>query len=243
SINAPIGSSLINADGNITIEGTGSGDITLFNSDGMIKLDSSGNVELISKDVLTLNGQVITFDGDVAYDIESPETASEPSAIQPPTIGRVGSFNLTGGSVTAPSQDIKLRYNYQDGEGVVEAPYTITLSDGSQLRGKLDGSGSATHAGMPPGQFTVQYGEDSRKYTPSEITTPNPLYGKITPQAAIAMVKSGDISLLDDASGIAAGAGDWLWGTLQGDFNESPSTSQIVVGTLISMIPLSLQSK
>ncbi|RZG10520.1 hypothetical protein EXT47_23760, partial [Pseudoalteromonas sp. CO342X] len=28
------------------------------------------------------------------------------------------------------------------------------------------------------------------------------------------------------------------WGTLQGDFNQNPSTSQIVVGTLISMIPI-----
>lgn len=30
---------------------------------------------------------------------------------------------------------------------------------------------------------------------------------------------------------------DWLWGVLQGDFNEDQSTGQIVVGTVISMIP------
>lgn len=30
---------------------------------------------------------------------------------------------------------------------------------------------------------------------------------------------------------------DWLWGSLQGDFNEDPSAGQIVVGTVISMIP------
>jgi hypothetical protein len=30
---------------------------------------------------------------------------------------------------------------------------------------------------------------------------------------------------------------DWFWGVLQGDFAEDPTTSQIVVGTVISMIP------
>lgn len=31
--------------------------------------------------------------------------------------------------------------------------------------------------------------------------------------------------------------GKWLWGALQGDFNKSPTTGQIVTGGLISMIP------
>ncbi|MCP4989815.1 MAG: type IV secretion protein Rhs, partial [Colwellia sp.] len=157
SINAPIGSSLINADGNITIEGTGSGDITLFNSDGMIKLDSSGNVELIGKDVLTLNGQVITFDGDVAYDIESPETASEPSAIQPPTIGRVGSFNLSGGSVnnsSAPS--LELEYFYDNGEPVEDINYEVIDNEGAVHTGTLQ-SGLATLAGLPLGMCEIYY--------------------------------------------------------------------------------------
>lgn len=36
---------------------------------------------------------------------------------------------------------------------------------------------------------------------------------------------------------VAEGAG-WLWGALQGDFNKSPTTGQIVTGGLISMIPI-----
>ncbi|MBU2894370.1 hypothetical protein KO495_13730 [Colwellia sp. D2M02] len=238
SISAPQGSTLINTDGNISIEGTGSGDITLFNQNGMIKLDSSGNVELIGSDMLTLDGQMIIFDGSVEYDIESPISASEPSAIQPPTIGRVANFSVAGASLTAPTQDIELEYSYQDGDPVQNAPYTLILKDGTELTGTLDTSGKATLSGMPPGQFTVQYGEDARDYAPIENTTPNPLYGQITPKAAIEMVESGDTSLLSDAADIAAGAGDWLWGTLQGDFNKNPSTSQIVVGTIISMIPV-----
>jgi hypothetical protein len=33
-------------------------------------------------------------------------------------------------------------------------------------------------------------------------------------------------------------AGEWLWETIQGDFNEQQTTGQIVAGTVISMIPL-----
>ncbi|WP_368545051.1 hypothetical protein [Enterobacter soli] len=33
-------------------------------------------------------------------------------------------------------------------------------------------------------------------------------------------------------------AGEWIWETIQGDFNESQTTGQVVTGTLISMIPL-----
>ncbi|GAA0824238.1 hypothetical protein GCM10009111_34870 [Colwellia asteriadis] len=238
SITAPVGSTLLNADGDIRIEGTGSGDIILFNEGGMIKLDSGGNVELIGSDVLTLSGQVVTLDGEVAYDIESPVSASAPSAAQPPAITRVSSFNLTKYGTTPPAQDIELEYIYQDGEPVQEAPYTLILNDGTTIEGTLDTSGKANLSGMPPGQYTVQYGEDARDYTPIENTTPNPLYGQITPKAAIEMVESGDTSLLSEAGAIAAGAGDWLWGTLQGDFNKNPSTSQIVVGTIISMIPV-----
>lgn len=33
-------------------------------------------------------------------------------------------------------------------------------------------------------------------------------------------------------------AGQWIWETLQGDFNDNPSTAQVVTGTVISMVPL-----
>ncbi|MTH48949.1 hypothetical protein [Intestinirhabdus alba] len=33
-------------------------------------------------------------------------------------------------------------------------------------------------------------------------------------------------------------AGEWIWETIQGDFNENQTTGQVVTGTLISMIPL-----
>lgn len=32
--------------------------------------------------------------------------------------------------------------------------------------------------------------------------------------------------------------GQWIWETIQGDFNDNQSTGQVVTGTVISMIPL-----
>ena len=31
---------------------------------------------------------------------------------------------------------------------------------------------------------------------------------------------------------------DWFWGVLQGDFNDDPSLSQTIVGSLITLIPV-----
>ncbi|REL26557.1 hypothetical protein DXX93_08170 [Thalassotalea euphylliae] len=239
TVNVPEGSTIINAEGDIRIEGTGSGDITLYNQGGMIKLDSGGNVELIGSDVLTLNGQMITFDGDVTYEITSPKKASEPSTNAAPSIARIADINSDDDAEFEISpQTINLAYHYQDGEPVKNAPYTLKLADGTEIKGALDDSGQAELENMPTGQFTVQYGEDTREYAPVDNTQPNPLYGKISPANAVAMVEAGDTSLLDEAGSLAASAGDWLWGTLQGDFNENPTTSQIVVGSVISMIPV-----
>ena len=239
AINASQGATIVNAQGNISIKGSGSGDITLFNQGGMIKLDSRGNVELIGKDVLTLNGKMIILDGEVTYKNASPQTASEPNAASPSNISRIADLNLAGNTQLDVSQHvIELEYTYQDGEAVQNAPYIVELADGTKIEGELDNSGKATIEGAPTGQYTVQLGEDTREYQPLDTTKPNPLFGKITPQVAATMVENDDTSLLDEAGDLASQAGDWLWGTLQGDFNENPSTSQIVVGTIISMIPV-----
>ena len=131
-----------------------------------------------------------------------------------------------------------LLYVYQDGSPVKNAPYTIKFDDGTQSAGQLDEDGIAQLTDVPNGQFTVQYGEDTREYEPQDNTTPNPLYKRITPASAIQMSRAGQTATLDEASNIASQAGDWLWGALQGDFNKDPTTAQIVVGSIISMIPV-----
>jgi hypothetical protein len=36
----------------------------------------------------------------------------------------------------------------------------------------------------------------------------------------------------------ALDASEWLWGTMQGAFNEKQTTSQIIVDAVVGMIPL-----
>lgn len=45
------------------------------------------------------------------------------------------------------------------------------------------------------------------------------------------------VANMQSAEATAEGA-KWLWGALQGDFNKNPSTGQVIVGGIISMIPL-----
>lgn len=57
-------------------------------------------------------------------------------------------------------------------------------------------------------------------------------------QNALAFYQPPPQSWYDELADKAKAAGEWLWETLQGDFNEQQTTGQIVTGTVISMIPL-----
>lgn len=46
------------------------------------------------------------------------------------------------------------------------------------------------------------------------------------------------MSTADDIEVIVVEVGDWLWGTIQGGFNEQQSISQIIVDAVIGMIPI-----
>lgn len=164
--------------------------------------------------------------------------SSAPAVIAASTASAAPVSSRTMADAAAETTFIELEYLYQDSDPVQNAPYKVTLSDGSILEGSLDETGKARLDDVVAGSYKVTLGEDTRDYQAVEEDEANPLYGKITPASAVAMVESGDTSLLDEAGDIAANGGNWLWGTLQGDFNATPSTSQIAVGSIISMIPV-----
>ncbi|WP_223192173.1 polymorphic toxin type 15 domain-containing protein [Pseudoalteromonas piscicida] len=240
TITAPAGSQIIQSQGNIAVKGSGSGNLTLANGGSEISIDSSGNVNIFADKLLTLKGKAMTvFDGSMEQDIGGKQSATMPSVPQIQALSENARLSLAAdGIATMASSTIELSYTYQDGSPIMGAPYTIRFANGTELTGNLDDSGKAKIENAPPGQYTVQYGEDKRDYLPEDNRPKNPLYGQITPAQAAEMVRSGNTAPLIEANGIATQAGDWLWGTLQGDFNQNPSTSQIVVGTLISMIPI-----
>ncbi|MFC3032174.1 hypothetical protein ACFOEE_06560 [Pseudoalteromonas fenneropenaei] len=239
TLTAPEGASVIYGDQSIQIKGKGSGTLTLHSNGGEISLDNSGNVSLIATDVLTLKGRLITLDAPVEYQLEDPLTASAPQVLSAPTQSAPASLAISAAGEADLSQGvIELAYHYQDGSPVQNAPYEVRLHDGTVLTGQLDQNGQARLENVPPGQFSVVYGEDSRPYQPEDTTTPNPLFGTITAKDARTMVEAEQPEQLQAAQSLASQAGEWLWGTLQGDFNANPSTSQIVRGTIISMIPV-----
>ncbi|MFZ4215551.1 hypothetical protein ACOZB2_29725 [Pantoea endophytica] len=57
-------------------------------------------------------------------------------------------------------------------------------------------------------------------------------------EQAMAFYQAPPLSWYHGISDRLSVTGEWLWETLQGDFNENQTTGQIVTGTVISMIPL-----
>ncbi|MEM9383909.1 MAG: hypothetical protein AAGA68_02540 [Pseudomonadota bacterium] len=118
-----------------------------------------------------------------------------------------------------PQHWIELQYLHHDGSGVAGARYVVT-ADGYRAEGALDAAGTVHLAGVPASvsQFEYEFRDDPGEYQPqppsadtSEATTP-----------------------LEDAL-------DWLWGLIQGDFNEEQSISQMAVNALIGLIPIADQ--
>lgn len=71
---------------------------------------------------------------------------------------------------------IELNFQYDDLSGVPGAPYIVTFADGTVRKGVLDDKGHAVLNNVPPGEYTVEYGEDPREWSPPP--EPEPEYKK-----------------------------------------------------------------
>jgi len=121
------------------------------------------------------------------------------------------------------TQEIDLEYTYADGAGVVGAAYHVR-SDAFNADGTLDGSGKAHLTGVPMAVTSFRYWFDA---------DPMAFVAEIQPSVstALADVRAGALEALDST-------GEWIWGTVQGDFNENQTTSQLVVNTILGLIPI-----
>ena len=127
---------------------------------------------------------------------------------------------------------VKLRYEYADGTGVPGAAYVVqTVTDAGTPTGEVlaegvtDADGNAV-AALPDGHDQVEfYFHADPEGDPYE-----------DPDAARPLEEPEEgfwKSLWDN---ITDGA-DWIWGVLKGDFEEDPSTSQIIGRMILTMIP------
>lgn len=127
---------------------------------------------------------------------------------------------------------IKIRYEYEDGTGVPGANYVVqtVTADGSPTgdiiaEGKTGANGDA-HVPLPDEHTQVEfYFHDDPEGEPYE-----------DPEAAKPLEEPSPGFWRSLWENITDGA-DWIWGVLKGDFEEDPSTSQIIGRMILTMIP------
>ncbi len=134
---------------------------------------------------------------------------------------------------------VDLFLSYSDGDPVQGASYRLTDQNGAVFEGALDVNGKAAVSGVAPGEFFVEYGEDTREFMPNAPTQNNPHFNPTTNvQELIDNAKQGEIGFWENAWKRMSGAASWVWGVIQGDFNEDASVEQIIANTALTMVPV-----
>ncbi|MCM5510624.1 MULTISPECIES: PAAR-like domain-containing protein [Vibrio] len=134
---------------------------------------------------------------------------------------------------------VDLFLSYSDGDPVQGATYKLTDQKGGVFEGKLDDKGKASVSGVAPGEFDVEFGEDTREFTPNEPTKQNPRYNPTAdPQELLDNAKQGEVGFWENAWRKTSGVASWIWGVILGDFNEDATVEQIIANTAITMIPV-----
>jgi hypothetical protein len=125
-----------------------------------------------------------------------------------------------------PKPTIDLQYLDCKGNGIAGAKYQLYSVDVNREKdgfyeksGTLDGKGCAHIDNVPELVGFVYYFEkDPKPYKPEEQPSKKPDVAKAQ-------------SVLDSI-------GDWLLGAAQGDFNKEQTTGQLVVNTLLGLVPI-----
>jgi hypothetical protein len=164
--------------------------------------------------------------------------------------------------------ELALRARYDTGRPMASAPFTATFQDGSQVSGTLDGNGEAIVKGCPPGAAKVERGEEPATYEPTQApenpdykrdiepdrlraelarvqdklrekrAEGEPVMGRVSGETLKLRQRRDELIQKLDGTSDAGGNLSWLWGTLAGEFNEDPSAGQILVNTIITMVPV-----
>ncbi|MDA0118209.1 PAAR-like domain-containing protein [Vibrio sp. T11.5] len=134
---------------------------------------------------------------------------------------------------------VDLALSYADGDPVQGASYTLVDSTGANFTGNLDNKGKAAVSGVAPGEFEVEYGEDTREFTPNMPTKANPRFNPMTePSQLVDNAKQGELGFWENAWRKTSGVASWVWGVILGDFNNNATVEQIIANTAITMIPV-----
>jgi len=147
---------------------------------------SADSVEILAQQNIVLHGgdSMIRLEGN-AVTFETSGLLSVKGAGHP-MIGPGGQAAELPALPQPTTQTHWLELNYRDlyALPMVGAPYTVRFADGTTRKGKLDAQGHARIDGVPPGPYTVAYGEAQPPAEPRFPSTPNPLFGAGLPSSA-----------------------------------------------------------
>ncbi len=137
--------------------------------------------------------------------------------------------NMQSCSGQEPENWIELEYLYCDSTGVAGAHYRVVNNDtgGVVAQGTLDDNGYA-FCPLPLSVKNVSYDFDKDPPTVAYLKKP-------VPNPELPKVKAGWFDRLADG---IADRGSWVWGAIQGDFNEDQTVGQVATNAVITMIPV-----
>ena len=136
-----------------------------------------------------------------------------------------------------PSEEknwIDLEYRYADGSGVGGARYSVKdANSGAELASGQLGVDGTAYVTLPLSAtaVTVEYSNDPAL---NKVLAPTEPIIKDTHTGWFERMGKAVESAWDSTTdGL-----DWAWGTLQGDFNENPTSGQIITNAVVTMIPV-----
>jgi len=139
-----------------------------------------------------------------------------------------------------PKSKLFIERLYHDNDPVQEARFEVAFADATSVTGQLDNKGTATVENLDNIPEKIRFKPDARKY--EVIKQPdNPDFLSSFAKAdadAIVNKASGGKPVPPQKKSMILDSVKWICGTLQGNFNQKQTVSQIVVDAVIGMIPV-----
>lgn len=169
-----------------------------------------------------------------AYEIPYSPPKATP---RPNIVEEVAQRAATLGPEPEPDNWIDLEYKYADGSGVGGAAYTVSeVGGGVVASGTLSPEGKA-YVVLPQHitEVEVKYHDDPQDIAtlkpsePKQAEDPPGWFDRMSDRVSAAFWRDWEQTKKE---------AEWVWGMVQGDFNEDPSVSQIITNAVITMIPV-----
>ncbi len=117
--------------------------------------------------------------------------------------------NIIGGGCKECACEVLVRYHYDSGKGIPEAPFEMTDSKGNVYEGKTDKNGLFKAEDIACGEFDILFDEGSDEFTPIETVANNPVLQANPEYAALATEYFTLYDYLHQKGYATADADDW----------------------------------